>query len=223
MGKSISIAIDGPAGAGKSTVAKIVAAKKGYIYLDTGAMYRTLTYKAIRDQINISDEKELYNSLMQSDISFKMGETRQEVFLDDENVTDKIRSREINLGVSTVSAHAKVREEMVRRQQEYAKNGGVVMDGRDIGTHVMPNAEVKVYLVATVSERAKRRHDENIQKGIESNLVELEKEIAARDLYDSTREVAPLTKADDAIELDTTSMTLETVVEEILKIIDERS
>lgn len=223
MGKRISIAIDGPAGAGKSTVAKIVAAKKGYIYLDTGAMYRTLTYKAIRDQINVDDENALYDSLMQSNISFEMGEKCQEVFLDSENVTDKIRSRDINLGVSAVSAHAKVRKEMVQRQQEYGKNGGVVMDGRDIGTHVMPNAEVKIYLIATVSERAKRRHEENIQKGIESNLAELEREIANRDLFDSTREVAPLTKAVDAIELDSTSMSLEAVVEEILKIVDKRS
>ncbi|MDF2556462.1 MAG: cytidylate kinase [Bacillales bacterium] len=223
MGKRISIAIDGPAGAGKSTVAKIVAAKKGYIYLDTGAMYRALTYKAIRDQINVEDEDALFAALMQSSISFKMGENCQEVFLDSENVTDKIRSREINLGVSTIAAHAKVREEMVRLQQEYGKNGGVVMDGRDIGTHVMPNAEVKIYLIASVSERAKRRHEENIQKGFASNLEELEREISARDLYDSTRDVAPLTKAEDAIELDTTSMSLDSVVEAIVKIIDERS
>lgn len=223
MGKRISIAIDGPAGAGKSTVAKIVAAKKGYIYLDTGAMYRALTYKAIRDQINVEDEDALYSSLIKSSISFKMGEKCQQVFLDNENVTDKIRSREINLGVSIIAAHGRVRDEMVRRQQEYGKDGGVVMDGRDIGTHVMPNAEVKIYLIASVTERAKRRHEENIQKGFDSDLVELEKEITARDLYDSTRDMAPLTKAEDAIELDTTNMSLESVVDEIIKIVDERS
>ena len=223
MGKKISIAIDGPAGAGKSTVAKIVAAKKGYIYLDTGAMYRTLTYKALRDNVNINDEKALYDSLMKSEISFIKDENQQEVFLDGENVTDKIRTLEINAGVSPVAAHAKVRVEMVRRQQEYGKNGGVVMDGRDIGTHVMPKAEVKIFLVASVTERAKRRHEENIQKGFKSNLAELEKEISARDLYDSTREVAPLTKPIDAVELDTTSMSIDIVVEEILRIANERS
>ena len=223
MGKKISIAIDGPAGAGKSTVAKIVAANMGYIYLDTGAMYRALTYKALRDQVNMDDENALYHTLMQSEISFLKGKKQQEVLLDDENVTDKIRTREVNKGVSPVAAHEKVREEMVHRQQEVGKNGGVVMDGRDIGTHVMPNAEVKIFLVASVKERAKRRHEEYIQKGFESNLSEHENDIAARDLYDSTREFAPLTKASDAIELDTTSMSINNVVEEILKIANERS
>ena len=223
MGKKISIAIDGPAGAGKSTVAKLVAKKMGYIYLDTGAMYRALTFKALKKNIRFEDEKSLYKLLMQSEITFKMGDNRQEVFLDGENVTESIRTREINLSVSPVAAHGMVREEMVHRQQKYGQSGGVVMDGRDIGTHVMPHAEVKIFLVASVSERAKRRHNENIQKGFESNLTELEKEIAARDLFDSTREVAPLTKAADAIELDTTSMTIEEVVEEILRIAVERS
>ena len=222
MNKKISIAIDGPAAAGKSTVAKIVAEKLSYIYIDTGAMYRALTYKAIKNQINLEMEDALLDILLSTEIRLSPSENGQWVFLDGLNVTDEIRSSEVTNSVSIVAKHKKVREEMVRRQKAFAIEGGVVMDGRDIGTHVLPNAEVKVFLLASVTERALRRHEENLQKGFPSDLEKLKEEIALRDKIDSEREVAPLKKADDAVEIDTTSLTIPEVVEKIMSLVNER-
>lgn len=222
MEKKISIAIDGPAAAGKSTVAKIVAEQLGYIYIDTGAMYRALTYKAISHKINLEDEENLINMLNETVIELFPGEQGQLIFLDNKDVTKEIRSSEVTNSVSIVSKHKLVREEMVRRQQMFAVNGGVVMDGRDIGTHVIPTAEVKVFLLASVDERAIRRHKENIQKGYDSDLERLKQEIAARDKLDSEREIAPLKKADDAIEIDTTSLSINGVVDKIMELTREK-
>lgn len=222
MNKKISIAIDGPAAAGKSTVAKIVAEKLAYIYIDTGAMYRALTYKAIANHLNLEDEDVLSNSLLTTKIELRPSENGQLVFLDGCDVTHEIRSADVTNNVSIVSTHQQVREEMVKRQQAFAADGGVVMDGRDIGTHVLPNAEVKVFLLASVEERASRRHTENLQKGYPSDLEQLKQEIARRDKIDSEREIAPLKKADDAIEIDTTSLTIPDVVEKIMTLAYER-
>ncbi|MBT2677694.1 (d)CMP kinase [Bacillus sp. ISL-35] len=222
MNKRISIAIDGPAAAGKSTVAKIVAEKLTYVYIDTGAMYRALTYKALQKGARLDHEAQLIDILNDTLIELQPGEMGQKVLLDGVEVTNDIRSSEVTNRVSYVAVHELVRKEMVKRQQEFARDGGVVMDGRDIGTHVLPNAEVKVFLLASVEERAQRRHAENIQKGFPSDLEKLKQEIAARDKIDSEREVAPLKKANDAVEIDTTSLTIADVVEKIMGLALER-
>jgi cytidylate kinase len=222
MKKKISIAIDGPAAAGKSTVAKQVAENLSYIYIDTGAMYRSLTYKALQNEIDVHNEEKLSEVLAQSFIGLQPSSEGQLVFLDQVNVTDEIRSNSVTNNVSYVAAHRLVREDMVQRQKDMATNGGVVMDGRDIGTQVLPHAEVKVFLLATVEERARRRHDENVRKGIESNLDQLMVEIEQRDKIDSEREVAPLIKATDAIEIDTTSLSISQVVDKIMTLAHER-
>lgn len=223
MEKQFSIAIDGPAAAGKSTVAKIVAEKLSYIYIDTGAMYRALTYKAIRLNQNLEDEESLTRLLLETDIKLVPTTKGQMIYLDNQDVTNEIRSREVTNSVSFVAKLRLIREEMVRRQQEFAKQGGVVMDGRDIGTHVLPNAEVKVFLLASVTERALRRHAENIEKGFPSDLEKLKEEIARRDKIDSEREVAPLKKAEDAVEIDTTTLSIQEVVENIMALVQERN
>ncbi|MEH7117857.1 (d)CMP kinase [Neobacillus vireti] len=222
MKNKISIAIDGPAAAGKSTVAKIVAEKLSYIYIDTGAMYRALTYKAILNHLDLEDEASLLDTLLSTVIELKPSEKGQLVFLDNSDVTDLIRSAEVTNSVSYVARQPKVREEMVKRQQAFATDGGVVMDGRDIGTHVLPKAEVKIFLLASVEERAERRHTENLEKGFPSDLEKLKEEIAKRDKIDSERAVAPLKKANDAIVIDTTSLTIPDVVEKIMVLVHER-
>lgn len=222
MTKKISIAIDGPAAAGKSTVAKIVAEKLSYIYIDTGAMYRAITYKAINEKIDLENEYDLVNTLKETNIELLPGEDGQLIYLDGQNVTAEIRSAEVTNSVSIAAKHGLVREEMVARQKGFAEYGGVVMDGRDIGTHVLPNAEVKIFLLASVDERAIRRHTENIQKGYPSDLEKLKEEISLRDKIDSEREVAPLKKAEDAIEIDTTSLSIQQVVDRIMVLVYER-
>ncbi len=222
MDKKISIAIDGPAAAGKSTVAKLVAETLSYIYIDTGAMYRALTYKALSQEINFEYESELHKLLSETEIELVAENKRQIVYLDGSDVTDEIRSAQVTNSVSIVSRHPSVREEMVKRQQLLASDGGVVMDGRDIGTHVLPDAELKVFLIASVEERANRRHEENLQKGYPSNLKQLHMEIEQRDKLDSEREVAPLKQAEDAILIDTTSLAINHVAERILELARER-
>lgn len=217
MKKSIAIAIDGPAAAGKSTVAKLVAKKLSYIYIDTGAMYRALTLKSQNEAISVNDEHQLNDLLGHTVIEFEqIADNEQIVKLDGHDVTNDIRSQWVTNNVSHVAKHPLIRAEMVKRQQELATDTGVVMDGRDIGTHVLPNAEVKIFLIASVDERAKRRHEENLKKGFPSDLQKLKQEIENRDQLDSQREVAPLIKAEDAIEIDTTSLSIEEVGELIL-------
>ena len=194
MDKRISIVIDGPAAAGKSTVAKVVAKKLSYVYIDTGAMYRTITYAALEQKVDIENEEQLMEVVKNVKIEFQQGENTQLVFLNGQDVSEVIRTPEVTNRVSIVAKHRLVREEMVRRQQELAEKGGVVMDGRDIGTHVLPDAEVKIFMLASVEERAERRHLENMNKGFDSNLEQLKEEIAQRDKLDSEREVSPLKK-----------------------------
>lgn len=219
MDKRISIAIDGPAAAGKSTVAKVVAKKLSYVYIDTGAMYRAITHAALEQKVDIENEEKLMEVVKNVNIEFQQGENTQLVFLNGQDVSEVIRTPDVTNRVSIVAKHRLVREEMVRRQQELAEKGGVVMDGRDIGTHVLPDAEVKIFMLASVEERAERRHLENINKGFDSNLEQLQEEIAQRDKLDSEREVSPLKKADDALELDTTSLSIEEVVQKIMGIV----
>ncbi|WP_242244731.1 (d)CMP kinase [Bacillus cereus group sp. BfR-BA-01330] len=219
MDKRISIAIDGPAAAGKSTVAKVVAKELSYVYIDTGAMYRTLTYAALEQKVDIENEEQLMEVVKNVNIEFQQGENTQLVFLNGQDVSEVIRTPDVTNRVSIVAKHRLVREEMVRRQQDLAKKGGVVMDGRDIGTHVLPDAEVKIFMLASVEERAERRHLENLNKGFDSNLEQLKEEISQRDKLDSEREVSPLKKADDALELDTTSLSIEEVVQKIMSIV----
>ncbi|MBL6439436.1 (d)CMP kinase [Streptococcus suis] len=211
--KSIQIAIDGPASSGKSTVAKIIAKNFGYTYLDTGAMYRSATYLALTNGIEVTDQNRIVVLLTQYPIRFGRDENGQQlVFVGDEDVTLPIRDNQVTNNVSAVAALPLVREELVRLQQEIAQAGGIVMDGRDIGTVVLPQAELKIFLIASVEERALRRFKENTERGIETDLESLKQEIAARDYKDSHREVSPLKAADDAITFDTTGVSIEGVV-----------
>ncbi|HIB4597037.1 TPA: (d)CMP kinase [Enterococcus faecalis] len=221
MGK-ISIAIDGPASSGKSTVAKILAKQLNYVYCDTGAMYRAITYLALQNQIDIQAEEPLVALCVNHTISFQQAENGQRVFIDGHEVTEAIRQPDVTNAVSTVSKHAKVREEMVALQQKIGQAGGVVMDGRDIGTAVLPKAEVKIFLVASVEERAERRFKENQEKGIETDFETLKAEIERRDYLDSTREVSPLVQASDAVKIDTTGLTIEEVVAAIQNVIKQK-
>ena len=214
--KTIQIAIDGPASSGKSTVAKIIAKDFGYTYLDTGAMYRAATYIALRNQISPDEPSQLLELLEQYPISFGRAETGEQlVFVGDVDVTNPIRENEVTNTVSAFAAIPAVREKLVALQQEIARQGGIVMDGRDIGTVVLPQAELKIFLVASVDERAERRYKENLSKGIETDLEILKEEIAARDYKDSHRETSPLKQAEDAIYLDTTGLSILEVVEKI--------
>ncbi|WP_343754225.1 (d)CMP kinase [Alkalibacterium iburiense] len=220
--KNITIAIDGPASSGKSTVAKKIAKDLNLIYVDTGAMYRTLTYEALKNNVNIKDEEALLDLLSHTSITFERTDDGQRVFANEEEVTNEIRQNNVTNTVSVVSAHPRVRQEMVRRQQKMAKSNGVIMDGRDIGTVVLPNSNLKIFLVASVKERAERRHKENKQKGIFSDLEQLKRDIADRDYKDSTRETSPLKQADDAIRIDTTKLTIDEVVETIKNLINTK-
>lgn len=222
MKKNIQIAIDGPAGAGKSTVAKIVAEKLGFTYIDTGAMYRAATYKALKENIKLDDEKKLEEMLLRTKIDLKPSPNGQLVFVDGEEVTEKIRSNEITANVPQVAALGKVREILVAKQKELAKDGAVVMDGRDIGTHVLKDAELKIFMSASVEERARRRQLENEKRGIPSDFEKLKEEIALRDQQDMEREISPLVQAEDAIYLDTTHLSIDEVAEKILSLAKEK-
>ena len=217
MTKIIQIAIDGPASAGKSTVAKILAKKNNFIYCDTGAMYRALTLAALNNETNLDSEEELMNLLATLTIEFSQEKDGQHVFLDEKDVTLDIRNNNVTNSVSKVSAYKRIREEMVIRQQNIAQSTSIVMDGRDIGTVVLPDADLKIFLVASVEERAERRYKENIANGIETDFEALKQEIADRDHYDSTRKNSPLVQAEDAILVDTSGLNIEEVVESIEK------
>ncbi|MEB2301040.1 (d)CMP kinase [Lysinibacillus xylanilyticus] len=222
MKKNIQIAIDGPAGAGKSTIAKIVAEALEFTYIDTGAMYRAVTYKAMQQNIHLDDETKLAEMLASSTIELKPSSQGQLVFLDGKNVSAEIRSNEVTSSVSQVAAHAEIRELLVTQQQKLAANGGVVMDGRDIATHVLKNAELKIFMSATVEERARRRFIDNQKRGIESTVEKLQEEIALRDKMDSEREASPLIQAEDAIFLDTTALSIDDAAQAILKLAQEK-
>ena len=218
--KTIQIAIDGPSGAGKSTMAKLISQKLGIMYLDTGAMYRALALKAIHQNIDTKDSEKVSELLSDFNISIKYENGSQKVYLNNEDVSDKIRTDEVSMGASNVSAIPAVRKRLVELQQKMASNTSVVMDGRDIGTHVLPNADVKIFLTASVAQRALRRYNEQKEKGIlKKSLKEIEKEIEIRDYNDSHRDASPLKQADDAVLLDTSNSSIEESVGKILEII----
>lgn len=217
--KKISIAIDGPAAAGKSTIAKAVASNLGYTYIDTGAMYRCVAYYAFEHQVNYHDEDAV--SALLKDIKIRMMPGGI-VTLNGVDVTSAIRANEVSMGASIVSSYPKVRSFLVAQQRDMAKGGGVILDGRDIGTVVLPDAELKIYQVASIDCRAQRRHKENLERGIPSDLEEIKKEIAERDQADMTREVSPLKKADDAVTLDTSDMTIEEAVAHVMDLVGQR-
>jgi cytidylate kinase len=219
---NLTVAIDGPASSGKSTVAKQIAENLGLIYVDTGAMYRTITYKALQEKVDLQDEAALLAILKETKIEFERTDKGQLVFANGEEVTSDIRQNDVSNAVSDVSAHAAIREELVARQRKIAEQQGVIMDGRDIGTVVLPEADVKIFLVASVEERAERRHNENVQKGIPSDLELLKKEIAERDFKDSNRKVSPLKQAEDALLIDTTELSIQEVVNKIENIIKQK-
>lgn len=216
--KKIRIAIDGPASSGKSTVAKHIAKELGYTYLDTGAMYRCATLIALENHWEAKDLDLILKALEETPIRFeKKSDDQQGVFLGDSDVTQRIREHDVTNRVSWLSAFPQIRTKLVEQQQEIASQGGIVMDGRDIGTVVLPDAELKIFLVASVKERAIRRYKENLANGLSTDLEILEQEIADRDFKDSHRETSPLKKAEDAIEFDTTGISISDVVDFISK------
>lgn len=222
MVKKIQIAIDGPAGAGKSTIAKIVAEALQFTYIDTGAMYRAVTYKALNENIQLHDAKSIEAMLQNTAITLKPSEQGQIVFVDGKNVSEAIRSNEVTANVSEVAAHANIREILVSMQQKLAADGGVVMDGRDIATHVLKDAELKIFMSATVEERARRRFLDNERRGIPSTIETLQQEIALRDKLDSEREASPLIQAKEALFLDTTHLSIEEAADEIIELAKQK-
>lgn len=221
--KKINIAIDGPAGAGKSTIAKSLAKNKNMVYVDTGAMYRAIGLYCSRKGIAGDNETAIVSELDNINVSLAYENGEQVVYLNGENVNGLIRTPEAGLMASAVAAYAKVRAKMVELQQALAATTSVVMDGRDIGTVVLPNAEVKIYLTASSAVRAKRRYDELIAKGMECDLAQLQKEIEERDYRDMNREVSPLRQAEDAVLLDTSDLNIEEVVERMQQIVAEKT
>lgn len=208
------IAVDGPAGAGKSTVSKICASKLGYTYIDTGAMYRAVALKVLQSGKPVDDSLIVD---VTRDIRIELDESAR-VFLDGREVTTQIRTPEVSRTASLVAKVGYVRQKLTELQRQMASRGNVIMDGRDIGTQVLPNADLKIFLTATVAERARRRFDELKAKGLAADLAQIETEITLRDKQDSEREIAPLAQAEDAILLDTTRLTIDEVVAEILRL-----
>ncbi len=218
-----SIAIDGPAGAGKSTIAKAVAKELGYVYIDTGAMYRTVGYYCLNNGINLEDESSVVDGTKNIDISIAYDDSGvQQVFLNGENVSDKIRTQEIGAAASTVSQYQPVRDKLVSLQQKLASTASVVMDGRDIGSKVLPGADTKIYLTASVEERARRRAKELQQKGESCDIKQVEKEIAERDYRDMHRANSPLVQVADAVLVDSSELTIDETIDAILDIAIKR-
>lgn len=213
-----NIAIDGPAGAGKSTIAKIVAKELGFIYVDTGAMYRTLALACFRDGINTTDEDAVVAKCESVEVTLGYEDGTQKVYLNGEDVSAEIRREEIGNLTSAIAVYPGVRKILVALQKDLASKKDVVMDGRDIGTAVLPNADLKIYLTASVETRAKRRYDELIEKGQTCDLKEIEKDIEDRDYRDMNREVSPLSQADDAVLVDSSDMTIDEVVAKIISL-----
>ncbi|MBR2685983.1 MAG: (d)CMP kinase [Erysipelotrichaceae bacterium] len=215
----INIAIDGPSAAGKSTIAKRLAKKYNYIHLDTGAMYRCIALACKMADVAWKDEEEVKKLLPQSKISF---DALGNVYLNGENVTRRIREKDMSMGASDVSTLLSVREDLVARQKDFAKNKGIIMDGRDIGTVVLKDAEIKIFLTASPASRAMRRYKENMEKGIPCDFDALVKDIEERDYQDTHREQSPLTQAEDAVLVDTSEMSIEEVVDTISNIIETK-
>ena len=216
-----NIAIDGPAGAGKSTIAKMAAKKLDFIYVDTGAMYRAMALYFLRREIDAKDEKKIAEACEHINVTIAYQEGEQQVLLNGENVNAFIRTEEVSMMTSNTSKYPAVREKLLYLQRELAAANNVIMDGRDIGTCVLPDAELKIYLTASASERAKRRYLEQKERGVESDLAQIERDIIARDEQDMNREIAPLKQAEDAIYLDSSDMTIEDVVTKIVSLVQK--
>ena len=216
-----NIAIDGPAGAGKSTIAKMAAKKLDFIYVDTGAMYRAMALYFLRREIDAKDEKKIAEACEHINVTIAYQEGEQQVLLNGENVNAFIRTEEVSMMTSNTSKYPAVREKLLYLQRELAAANNVIMDGRDIGTCVLPDAELKIYLTASASERAKRRYLEQKERGVESDLAQIERDIIARDEQDMNREITPLKQAEDAIYLDTSDMTIEEVVTKIVSLVQK--
>ena len=217
-----SIAIDGPAGAGKSTIAKLVAKKMGYIYVDTGAMYRAIAHFLVTNNIDIENEEELIKACESISVSIQYENDAQQVYLNGENVTPFLRTEATGNMASKSSAKAPVRAALLDLQRNMAKEYNVVMDGRDIGTNVLPNAEVKIYLTASSKERANRRYKELIEKGENADFDKIEADIIERDERDMNRDIAPLKQAEDAVLVDSSDMGIEEVVSAIMSAAEEK-
>ena len=214
----MNIAIDGPAGAGKSTIAKKVAAKLNFVYVDTGAMYRSIALYVIRNGADPDSEVDMANALDKIDVSIAYEDGTQHIFLNGEDVSTAIRQEEVGNMASKVATKAAVRAKLLDLQRNLAASQDVIMDGRDIGTFVLPQAEVKIYLTASVGERADRRYKELVEKGQTPDLEQIKKDIEARDYQDMHRDIAPLKQAEDAILIDSSDMTIDEVVGEIIRI-----
>ena len=210
-----NVAIDGPAGAGKSTIAKLVAKEKGYIYVDTGAMYRALAIHFLKKGIAPENTEDVIEACSDADVSIRYEDGAQQVYLNGENVTGMLRTEEVGNMASRTSAIPEVREKLLELQRTLARENDVIMDGRDIGTNILPNADVKIYLTASVETRAERRYDELKQKGEECDLDTIAQDIKDRDERDMNRAAAPLKQAEDAILVDSSYMTIPEVVSEI--------
>ena len=206
--ENLVIAIDGPAGAGKSTISKLIAKNLGINYIDTGAMYRAITYKCIKEGIDVNDIQRVVDLCSRTDVDF----VDNYIYLDGQRLNEEIRTLQVSSRVSDVAKIPQVREFLLEKQREIGKRSDVILDGRDVGTHIFPDAKYKFFLNASAQERGRRRYQELIDKGQSVVLEEIIEDIKKRDYIDSTREVAPLVKADDAIEVDTTSMTIDQVV-----------
>ncbi|MBI2618844.1 MAG: (d)CMP kinase [Ignavibacteriales bacterium] len=215
--KKLVIAIDGPAASGKSTTARLVARKLGYLHIDTGAMYRAITLRVLEEKISLDDDARIGALAEKTDVRLERLEEENKVYLSDRDVSRAIRNPEVTRSVSTVSSYPAVRSVMVREQRKLAARGGVVLEGRDIGTVVLPEADLKIYLVANVAERARRRKKELDLAGEKIEEQKLVQELIDRDTRDSSREISPLRKADDAVEIDTSHLTIEQQVEFIVR------
>ena len=216
---AFNVAIDGPAGAGKSTIAKSVAAELNFIYVDTGAMYRAIALYLIRNGIKADESAKISEKCKEAQVSIQYADGKQVVLLNGEDVNPYIRTEEVGNMASASSTNPDVRAQLLDLQRNLAANNDVIMDGRDIGTNILPNAQVKIYLTASIEVRAKRRYNELIAKGLECNLKEIEKDIAERDERDTNREIAPLKQAEDAVFLDTSDMGIEEVKIAIIDLI----
>lgn len=217
-----SIAIDGPAGAGKSTIAKRVAKELGFIYVDTGAMYRSMALYFLRNGIKGNEEDKVADACKEIEVSIEYEEGEQQVILNGENVNAYIRTEEVSMMTSDTSKYSKVREKLLSLQRDLAKKKDVIMDGRDIGTCVLPDADLKVYLTASSTERARRRYQEQMERGIECDFDQIEKDIIARDEQDMNREISPLKQAEDAVLVDASDMTIEEVVAKVVSLYRDR-
>ena len=219
---AFNVAIDGPAGAGKSTIAKIVAKEKGFVYVDTGAMFRALAIYFIRQGIKADEHEKISASLSGADVTIEYINGEQQVLLNGENVTPILRTEEVGNMASASSVNGDVRAKMKELQQKLAATTNVVMDGRDIGTVILPNAQVKVYLTASMEVRADRRYKELVEKGLEADLEKIKKDIEERDYRDMNRDIAPLRQAEDAVLVDSSYLTIEESAGKILELIDKK-